>query len=259
MTISIDKTRDHGPFDIIGDIHGCFDELTALFTKLGYDFGSENHGFAPTPPHGRKVIFLGDLVDRGPKVVPVLKLTMAMAKAGTALCLPGNHDNKLLRKLLGRNVQIKHGLAETMEQLDEETKEFRGEVMAFLEGLPSHFILDDGKLIVAHAGLKEILHGIESKETMDFALFGEPTGEIDGYGLPIRYNWAGDYRGRTVIVYGHTPVAEALWQNNTVDIDTGCVFGGKLTALRYPELELVEVRAERKYCEPSKPFLPEKV
>lgn len=248
---------DPGPFDIIGDVHGCCDELYALLVKLGYRIGpqSVDDTYRVSPPKGCKAIFLGDLVDRGPKIVPVLKLVMTMVKEGSALCLPGNHDNKLLRMLHGRNVQVKHGLPETLEQLGEESSDFLREVREFMGSLPSHYLLDNGKLILAHAGLKENLQGIESREAMDFALYGQPTGEMDENGLPVRYDWAVDYRGKALIVYGHTPVATARWVNRTINIDTGCVFGGKLTALRYPELVLVEVPALRTYCESARPFL----
>lgn len=256
---SVDRSNDHGPFDIIGDLHGCFDELEILLQELGYRIETQDSPagseICVTPPNGRKAVFLGDLVDRGPKVVPVLKLVMGMVKEDKALCVPGNHDHKLLRKLNGRNVQMTHGLPETMEQLAKEPLSFHEEVIAFFAGLPSHYVLDDGKLIVAHAGLKEALHGIESREVMEFALFGQPTGETDRYGLPVRYDWAGEYRGKPMVVYGHTPVAEGKWVNKTIDIDTGCIFGGKLTALRYPELDLVEVKALKTYIESVKPFL----
>lgn len=254
MKAPIDRWNEHGPFDIIGDIHGCFDELRALLEKLGYAVHDTPNGYLVIPPLDRKVIFLGDLVDRGPRIASVLRLVMAMVGMEKALCLPGNHDNKLLRKLKGSLVQMKHGLPETMEQLAEEPDEFRDEVREFLEGLPSHYILDEGRLIVAHAGLKESLHGVGSKAAMDYALFGEPTGKLDAYGLPERRNWAANYEGKPLIVYGHTPVLEAAWQNNTVDIDTGCVFGGKLTALRYPQMELVDVPALKKYSEPGRPL-----
>jgi protein phosphatase len=247
---------DPGPFDIIGDIHGCFDELYALLLKLGYQIKPVGNGaYRVIPPQGYKAVFLGDLVDRGPKIVSVLKLAMSMVNEGSALCLPGNHDNKLLRKLCGRNVHINHGLPETLEQLGEESSKFLLAVRRFLESFPSHYVLDNGKLVLAHAGLTENLQGIESRKVMDFALYGHPTGETDENGLPVRYDWAADYRGNALVVYGHTPVATAQWVNRTIDIDTGCVFGGKLTALRYPELVLVEVPALRTYCESARPFL----
>ncbi|HET9741284.1 MAG TPA: polynucleotide kinase-phosphatase [Terriglobales bacterium] len=246
---------EHGPFDIIGDVHGCFDELIALFRQLGYSIEEAAGSWNATPPHGRKAIFVGDLVDRGPKIPETLRLAMSMAKAGTALCVPGNHDMKLLRKLRGRDVQITHGLADTLAQLEHESPEFKKEVADFIDEMVSHYVLDDGKLVVAHAGMKEEMQGRGSGAVRSFALFGETTGETDEFGLPVRYNWAADYRGRAMVVYGHTPVAEPEWLNRTINIDTGCVFGGKLTALRYPEKELISVPALRQYYAPAKPFL----
>lgn len=248
--------HEHGPFDIIGDIHGCLDELMNLLLKLGYRIGSEDGEYSVTAPVGRKAVFLGDLVDRGPKVAEVLRLVMGMVDAETALCVPGNHDMKLLRRLKGRNVQLTHGLAETLQQLENQPAEFTRQVAKFLDDLVSHYVLDDGKLVVAHAGMKEDMQGRGSRHVRDFALYGETTGETDEFGLPVRYNWAADYRGHSMVVYGHTPVAEPEWLNRTINIDSGCVFGGKLTALRYPEQELVSVPAERIYYEPAKPFLP---
>ena len=249
------RKQDHGPFDIIGDVHGCFDELNSLLTKLGYQFN--NGTFEARHPEGRKAIFLGDLVDRGPKTPEVLKLVMSMVQSGAALAVPGNHDSKLMRKLRGRDVQITHGLAESLQQLDHESPEFKEQVADFIDGLVSHYVLDDGRLVVAHAGLKEALQGRGSGKVRDFALYGETTGETDEFGLPVRYNWAAEYRGRAAVVYGHTPVPEPEWLNGTICIDTGCVFGGKLTALRYPEKELVSVPAQATYYRSAKPFLAE--
>jgi protein phosphatase len=254
--------HEHGPFDMIGDVHGCFDELRALLERLGYeiertDGGDDSFGYRVSHPEGRKAVLLGDLVDRGPKTPEVLRLVMSMTAGGTALCVPGNHDIKLMRKLRGRDVRITHGLAESLEQLEREPPEFREQVAAFIDGLVSHYVLDDGRLVVAHAGLKEALQGRGSGTVRDFALFGETTGETDEFGLPVRYNWAAEYRGRAMVVYGHTPVPVPEWLNRTVNIDTGCVFGGKLTALRYPEKEFVSIPAARAYYESAKPFLPE--
>ncbi|HEX6047547.1 MAG TPA: polynucleotide kinase-phosphatase [Pyrinomonadaceae bacterium] len=249
--------HEHGPFDIIGDIHGCFDELHALLTNLGYEIATKNGAYHVRHPEGRTAVFLGDLVDRGPKIVDVLKIVMSMRDSGSALAVPGNHDTKLMRKLMGRDVQITHGLAESLQQIDREPAEFKQQVAAFIDSLVSHYVLDDGRLVVAHAGLKEELQGRGSGKVRDFALYGETTGETDEFGLPVRYNWAAEYRGRAMVVYGHTPVPEPEWFNGTICIDTGCVFGGKLTALRYPEKELVSVPALQTYYEPAKPFLPE--
>lgn len=249
-----DRKTDHGPFDIIGDVHGCYDELVMLLTQLGYTVDAEM--MQAIPLEGRKAVFLGDLVDRGPKIPQVLKLVMGMVEAGTALCIPGNHDIKLMRKLRGKNVQITHGLADSIAQLEGETPEFRTKVADFIDSLVSHYVLDNGKLVVAHAGMKEFMAGRASGAVREFALYGETTGETDEFGLPIRYNWAAEYRGAAMVVYGHTPVPEAEWLNRTINIDTGCVFGGALTALRYPERELVSVPALHTYAEPVRPFLP---
>jgi len=249
--------HEHGPFDIIGDVHGCYEELTTLLAQLGYGLQDEAEGARAIPPDGRRAIFVGDLVDRGPRIPEVLRLVMNMVDEGTAFCVPGNHDMKLMRKLKGRDVQLTHGLADSIAQLDKEPPEFKKQVVKFLDDLVSHYVFDDGKLVVAHAGMKEEMQGRGSGKVRDFALYGETTGETDEYGLPVRYNWAAEYRGTAMVVYGHTPVAEPEWLNRTINIDTGCVFGGKLTALRFPERELISVPALRTYYESAKPFLAE--
>ena len=255
----VNLRHEHGPFDIIGDVHGCFDELLTLLERIGYEVESRTDadggvGFSVTHPEGRKAVFVGDLVDRGPGVGKVLKLVMSMVAEGSALCVAGNHESKLARKLQGRNVQVTHGLAESLAQLDAESPEFREQVLGFLDGLISHYVLDDGDLVVAHAGIKSEYQGRASARVRDFCLYGETTGEKDEFGLPIRANWAADYRGTATVVYGHTAVVEPVWLNRTINIDTGCVFGGKLTALRYPEKELVSVPAARVYYEPVRPL-----
>ncbi|MEU3888486.1 polynucleotide kinase-phosphatase [Streptomyces sp. NPDC029041] len=241
-----DLTHLTGPFDIIGDIHGCAAELEALLAKLGYADGVH--------PEGRTAVFVGDLVDRGPDSPGVLRRVMAMVKSGNALCVPGNHENKYGRHLRGRKVQHTHGLAETIEQMAGESEEFVAEVREFLDGLVSHYVLDGGRLVVCHAGLPEKYHGRTSGRVRSHALYGDTTGETDEFGLPVRYPWAEDYRGRAAVVYGHTPVPEATWLNNTICLDTGAVFGGKLTALRWPERELADVPAEQVWYEPTKPL-----
>lgn len=248
----VDKRDEHGPFDLIGDVHGCLDELVALLGTLGYLVGPEG---AVTPPAGRRAVFLGDLVDRGPDTPGVLRLVMRMVADGHAICVPGNHENKLLRAMRGRKVTVSHGLAESLAQLEAEPEDFRNEVVDFLDELLSHYVLDDGRLVVAHAGLRAEMQGRASRRVRDFALYGETTGETDEFGLPVRYNWARDYRGSAMVVYGHTPVPDPEWINDTICLDTGCVFGGRLTAMRYPEKELVSVPAARVYYEPMRPLI----
>ncbi len=253
-----DKREVTGPFDLIGDVHGCRAELESLLDSLGWTLIRDADGrpIDARHPQGRQVVFLGDLVDRGPDSPGVLRLAMGMVESGAALCVPGNHEQKLLRKLRGRNVSLTHGLAETVEQLAAEPPEFVERVERFIDGLVSHLRLDAGRLVVAHAGLKEEYHGRASGRVRSFCLYGETTGETDEFGLPVRYPWAHDYRGAAMVVYGHVPTPTAEWVNNTICLDTGAVFGGRLTALRYPEKELVSVAAEKTYYEPVRPLHP---
>jgi polynucleotide kinase-phosphatase len=245
-----------GPFDVIGDVHGCRSELEALLVELGYAIVRDDAGRAidAVHPSGRTVAFVGDLVDRGPDTPGVLRLVMGMVTAGHALCVSGNHESKLLRARRGRNVQVTHGLAESLAQLDAADDAFGAEVDTFLDSLISHYVLDGGKLVIAHAGLKEAYHGRASGRVRDFALYGDTTGETDDYGLPVRYPWASEYRGKAMVLYGHTPTVTPEWINNTMCLDTGCVFGGTLTALRYPERQIVSVAAEQVWYAPTKPL-----
>ncbi|GJG86012.1 hypothetical protein tb265_11930 [Gemmatimonadetes bacterium T265] len=252
-----DRRGDHGPFDVVGDVHGCADELEALLALLGYapDGDADADGVrAWRHPAGRRVSFLGDLVDRGPRTPDVLRIAIGMVAAGTALAVPGNHDAKLLRALRGHLVHRTHGLEQSLEQLDAATPGLRARTAAFLDGLPSHYVLDGGRLVVAHAGMPAELQGRDAGAVRAFALYGGATGATDELGLPVRGAWAAAYRGRAAVVYGHTPVAEPAWVHDTIDVDTGCVFGGRLTALRWPERGLVSVPALRQYAEPRRPF-----
>lgn len=253
-----DFRHDEGPFDVIGDVHGCLAELCTLLEKLGYKMIRDEQGrvLDAMHPQGRKAIFVGDLVDRGPDSPGVLRLAMGMVAHGNARAVPGNHEDKLVRALEGKRVQTSHGLAQTLAQLAAEPEEFRREVKDFCRGLVSHLVLDQGRLVVAHAGMTEAYQGRASARVRAFALYGDTTGETDEYGLPVRYAWANDYRGEAAVLYGHTPTLDAEWINGTMCLDTGCVFGGKLTALRYPEREVVQVPAEQVWFEPAKPLAP---
>jgi protein phosphatase len=247
-----DRRSEHGPFDVLGDVHGCYDELAELLRTLGYQVAAD--GTSAVHPGGRTAVFVGDLVDRGPATPAVLRLVMGMTAAGSALAVSGNHEVKLVRALRGRDVTVSHGLAQSLAQLAAEPDEFTKEATAFMDGLLGHVVLDDGRLVVAHAGLPEAMHGRASAAVRSFALYGDTSGETDEFGLPVRYPWAQDYRGQAMVAYGHTPVPAAEWVNGTICLDTGCVFGGALTALRYPEREIVSVPARRAYFEPVRPL-----
>ncbi len=257
FTGRIDHRDASGPFDIIGDVHGCTDELIELMERLGYtvhfhDLGQGRRARVRTP-EGRRIIFVGDLVDRGPRSPDAVRIAMAMVEDEQALCVPGNHDAKFMRWLQGRNVKPTHGLDLTMEQMAGEPREFHDEVRTFLERLPLHLWLDEGRLVVVHAAIRERMIGTTSDHTRTFCLYGDTDG-TDTDGLPIRYHWAARYSGETTIVYGHTPILEPGWVNNTLCIDTGCCFGGAITALRWPEREIVSVSARRAYAERRRPF-----
>ncbi|MGQ0671856.1 MAG: metallophosphoesterase [Hyphomicrobium sp.] len=249
-----------GPFDVIGDVHGCADELFDLLAVLGWTVSTRHVATASradvevTPPAGRRLVFVGDLVDRGPRSPDVLRLVMDLVAAGFAFAVPGNHDAKFLRWLRGQKVKLSHGLERTVAQFEAESPQFHADVKRFLEELPTHVWLDGGRLAVAHAGIKEPMLGHDSGEVRAFCLYGETSGETDRFGLPIRYHWAAEYAGATAVVYGHTPVPEAEWFNNTLCLDTGCCFGGKLSALRWPEREIVSVPSRAVYTTPLRPF-----
>jgi Predicted kinase len=241
------EVADSGPFDIISDIHGCCSELVMLLEKLGYKKSNGIYRHL----EGRKIIFAGDIVDRGPRILDTVNLVLEMVHGGSAYYTPGNHCNKFFRYLTGRRVQIKHGLEMTVDEYEnlegQEKQRFKEKFKSLYESAPPYLILDDGRLVVAHAGIKEDMIGKYSKEILDFVLYGDVTGEVDIEGFPVRGDWASNYCGMALIVYGHTPVLEPLFINNTINIDQGVSIGGSLTALRYPEREIVQVKALNVY------------
>lgn len=244
------------PYDLIGDVHGCYLELTELLQRLGYR-RDERAGYRH--PAGRRVIFVGDLIDRGPASLPVLKLAMQMQKAGSALVNPGNHDDKLLRYLSGGKVRVDHGFERTVAELEalsaDERRGLQDELLTWLRSLPPYLLLDQGRLVVAHAGLPEHLQGRLSRAVVAWALFGEARTTRPTPGQPERVDWPITYHGKAMVIYGHTPSGEARRRGNTLCIDQGCVFGGKLTAYRYPEGELVQVKAQQTWYPDDAPDL----
>lgn len=256
LTQKPDRRHDNGPFDIISDVHGCTDELEALLERLGYRVtfeGTPRRAVVSNPP-GRRAFFVGDLVDRGPRSPDALRIVMTMVARGQALCVAGNHDDKFRRWLAGRDVTISHGIETTIAQFASEDDAFKAEVGAFLGNLPHHVWLDGGRLAVAHAGIREDMIGRVSDRIRRFCLYGDADGSTDASGLAVRYHWAAHYRGPVAIVYGHTPIEQPGWVNNTLCIDTGCCFGGVITALRWPEREIVQEPARAIYAERKRAF-----
>jgi len=245
--LNVEHPEETGPFDIIGDVHGCWPELQELLLKLGW----ERSGDGFRHPQARKAIFVGDLVDRGPNNLAVIRCAMAMVRAGAAMMVIGNHDHKLLRALKGLPVEITRGLEITMDELNalppSERESLVADIRRLLESAPAYLLLNHGRLVVTHAGIEEHMIGRLSRRIWRFCCFGAPTGELTPEGLPVRRDWAADYHGHPLVVYGHNPVPEPRFRHNTIDIDQGCVHGGALTALRYPEMELVQVHPHQLY------------
>lgn len=235
--------------DIIGDIHGCFQEFEALTLKLGYEWKNN----VPVHPKKRTLAFVGDLPDRGPLSLKVIEVVWQLVMKHGAFYSPGNHCNKLYRYFLGNKVQISHGLETTVaEYLDldkKQQKKVQTKFMELYEKAPLYQVLDNSKLVIAHAGISQELIGKSNSRVKTFVLYGDITGEKHPDGSPVRRDWAQSYKGKALIVYGHTPVKEVRWVGNTVNIDTGAVFGGKLTALRYPEKEVVSVASTMPFVE----------
>jgi len=252
-----DRRELRGPFDIVGDLHGCADELEELLHVLGYARGESSTW---SHPAGRTFVSVGDLADRGPRCVDVLETIMDMLEAGSALAVQGNHDDKLRRWLLGKKLKVSHGLRETIDEIEaldaESRARFTTRTLAVLGDLPTHLILDGGRLVVAHAGIREDYIGRTAGKVRSFTLYGDTTGEVDPYGLPVRRDWAAAYAGAATIVYGHTPRPTPEWVNGTVNVDQGCCFGGFLTALRYPEQRFVQVPAKAVHYPHSGDFQP---
>lgn len=242
--------------DIIGDIHGCLQELKKLTKNIGYNW---DEGI-PLHPENRVLGFVGDLTDRGPESLKIVEIVWRLViERRKAFYTPGNHCNKLYRFFLGNKVQITHGLETTVAEFEllnkHDQQTIRNKFIELYEKAPLYLVLDNRKLIIAHAGIKQEYIGQTSAKVKTFVLYGDITGEKHPDGSPVRRDWAKNYHGEACIVYGHTPVKEPRMINNTYNIDTGAVFGGKLTGLRYPEMEFVSVPSTMPYiAEKFKPI-----
>ncbi len=245
-----DRRDLKGPFDLIGDVHGCFTELVALLHRLGY----HDDGDSWVHAEGRTAVFLGDIIDRGPSVPEVVVLVSKMVRLGRALFVPGNHDERFTAFLGGEDVVVAYGLEQTLEQLEALAEDDRTDVLErflelFLES-PPYLWLDDGGLVAVHGGIEESMIGSFGPEVWQFCLMGKVA--IDGPNQVRRLEWAPSYRGSALVAYGHTPCPQPVFVNNTVNLDQGCVFGGSLSALRYPERDTVTVRAREPYFIPGR-------
>ena len=237
-------------YDVIGDIHGCYDEMIALIEKLGYSLTSG----VPVHPENRTLVFLGDLTDRGPKSLEVVEFVGRAVEEGAVRYVPGNHCNKLYRFFKGNPVKLQHGLETTAAEYrnlpKHKQKDIRDLFMRLYENAPLYEILHNGELVVAHAGIKaEDIGKKPVGKVKQFVLYGDITGETLPDGRPVRRDWAAHYRGEPWVVYGHTPVKNPRMIHHTINIDTGCVFGNRLTAFRFPELTTESVPSSLPYDE----------
>lgn len=234
--------------DVIGDIHGCYDELCHLIDILGYI----KHDMTFIHPSGRRLVFLGDLTDRGPASIKVIKLVYQLVvKHKQAYYVPGNHCNKLYRYFLGNNVKLQHGLETTVQEYTmlsyDEQHDIKNKFMELYDESPLYLQLPEINAVVAHAGIKEEYIGRNDRQVKTFVLYGDISGKFDKRGRPIRRDWAQDYHGDQWIVYGHSPVIKPRIVNKTINIDTGCVFGNELTAFRLPEEKICSVPSRQSF------------
>lgn len=254
VVVPHDKTFDQrhrtGPFDLIGDVHGCLTELERLLERLEYEFEDD----VWCHPEGRTAIFLGDVVDRGPQVPEVIVEVSEMVRQGSGLYVPGNHDERFAAFLAGEDLQLAYGLEQTVDQLADLDGSARADALErfweMYNQAPPYLWLDDGRLVAVHGGLEEPMIGSFDAQIWQFCLMGKIAMEAS-FGIR-RVEWAGDYGGEALVAYGHTPCARAAFLNNTINLDQGCVFGGALSALCYPERSVVTLRAARPYFIPGR-------
>jgi protein phosphatase len=239
-----------GPFDVVGDVHGCLEELDLLLDRLGYrapnDAGERVH------PEGRIAVLVGDFGDRGPDSAGVFRRVMAMHARGSALAVPGNHCIKLLHYLRGNHVDVRSGLGDTLRDLDRAGQPFRERVREFLGGLPRHLVLASGRLVVFHAALPRDRVGRDDEATEAQIIYGVAGRTGQGGVHEPETGWTGTWtpgEDEPLAVYGHEPVPEPLRADNTINIDGGCVYGGYLAAFRWPERDFVFVSARRVYAD----------
>lgn len=249
-----------GRIDVVGDVHGCMDELMVLLAQAGYWIAEFNpkgsDPIAVIHPQGRKLIFVGDLTDRGPSSDQVLRLAMGAIACGTASCVMGNHDWKIYRALCGRKVTIDDSTQETLDQIASYGEAFEASVRSFYESIPHQIRIPlswehgfDGaqNLWIVHASAKAHRQG--GTRSSDFArsIYGYGGDDVDEKGWMIREDWAASYEGADPVIHGHVIHAEPVWKNRVLCLDTGCAFGNKMTLYQVDQDTFLFSRAERNY------------
>ncbi|MGG3626128.1 metallophosphoesterase [Bacillus gobiensis] len=240
--------------DIIGDIHGCYEEMILLLEKLGYEKNQEE---LYVHPEGRKFISIGDVMSRGPESLKTMLFFLRHVNEGLAYMIDSNHGWKIARWLDGRKVTLNHGDEKVEQELQlfeeeqgaEQTEKTKEAIKEFLKNAPSHYVFANNgiqTLVCAHAGIKDEFIGKQSRDISDFCRYGDTDG-FDSKGKPIRKDWFIHHKTSPLIIWGHDPKPRPTMINRTMNIDQGVVFGGMLTAFRYPEAEIASVKAKKDY------------
>jgi hypothetical protein len=234
-------------YDVISDVHSCFIELTELLEKLGYQYESNKNVYIH-PESDRKVVFVGDLISRGPYHLATIFLIRSMINEGLALCVRGNHDDKIKRFAEGKAVILRHGDDKTAEAIENCNTITKQEIIDFFSRMPYYLQLDN-ELVVVHAAFRNKMLEFEpfAKRCRDWALYG-PVNKLMINGLPDRIDWAAERKVESpIIVCGHQVYNEPRYINGVWQIDTGCCFGGKLTSVSWPEQVITQVKAHGIY------------
>lgn len=225
---------------IIGDVHGCFDEVQDLLKKVRYDSMND------------RIIFTGDIVDRGPKSKEIIEFVVSTPNVHMIM---GNHENKLIRYLRGNPVSITDGLQETIDQLAPELKREanREELLFFLENLPYAIKLDDN-IYVVHGGIDPRFSVEAQKQNVVLYMRNHAPGKT--FSDPTAPPWYEVERGEAskdqIILFGHNSKANTSNAINAVALDGGCVFGDELRAaiIDIDGTRTIEsVPARKQYCE----------
>jgi hypothetical protein len=213
---------------VIGDVHGCIDELEALLTKAGHRAGDD-------------VVFVGDLVAKGPDSPSVVGLARALG----ARCVRGNHDEEVLRCVRALRAGEEPERAKKTHRLVAEA--LSPEDAAYLEATPFFLDLAPFGVWVVHAGVRA---GVSLSEQHPNELMTMRSIRSDGT-ISARLSegelWAARYPGPAHVLFGHDAITGLQRHAHATGLDTGCVYGHQLTALILPERRLVQVDAKRAY------------
>ncbi len=206
---------------VVGDLHGCYDELLDLLDKVS--FGSED-----------RLICVGDLITKGPKNREVLDRFMTDPQFASVL---GNHDLALRRRWNGEKFKLKPSQKPTHKELKKEKDRY----VPFLNQLP--FSIDLGTHLVVHAGLRPGIefHSQTSEDMTELRSLGEDRASRKG--TP----WYEVYDGEKIVLFGHWPSGEPRRGKKAIGLDTGCVYGGQLSAYIVETGELTSVPARQVY------------